>query len=436
MDAPAFLGIDLGTSGCRGVAIDATGDVITWARRPLPPSRRGPRGEAEQDPADWWQAVLAVLGELAEGCAGHTPVGLAVDGTSASLLLTDAAGNPLSAAWMYDDCRARDQLQRIDRLAPATAAVHSPSSSLAKLLQLQADLSSDDHHAIHEAEWVSNRLCARHGIGDENNCLKLGYDPITGRWPDWLQHLGLDRGLLPTVLPVGARLGNLTPSVARRTGLPTTLQVHAGTTDSTAAALACGIDQPGDGVTSLGSTLALKLLSEQPVFSPRHGVYSHKVFGRWLAGGASNSGGAVLRHEFDDQELVELSACIDPRRDSGLDYYPLLRPGERFPSNDPDLLPRLEPRPADRVRFLHGLLEGIARIEREGYRRLARLGAPPLHRVFTAGGGAVNATWGELRQRLLGVPVEPCRHPEAAYGAALIARRGHGAAIREAGIRA
>jgi hypothetical protein len=76
----------------------------------------------------------------------------------------------------------------------------------------------------------------------------------------------------------------------------------------------------------------------------------------WLVGGASNSGGAVLRQLFSDQQLTDLSAGIDPSVASPLDYYPLPAPGERFPVNDPQLQPRLEPRPADDALFLHGEL--------------------------------------------------------------------------------
>ncbi|MDD1651377.1 MAG: hypothetical protein LUO80_13460, partial [Methylococcaceae bacterium] len=103
---------------------------------------------------------------------------------------------------------------------------------------------------------------------------------------------------------------------------------------------------------------------------------------------------------------------------------PLPRPGERFPVNDPGLAPRLSPRPADDAEFLHGLLESLARIESRGYGLLAELGASPLLRVETAGGGAQNPVWTVIRQRLLQVPVARSGHTEAAYGSALLARDG------------
>ncbi|WP_421656819.1 hypothetical protein [Leptothermofonsia sp. ETS-13] len=80
-------------------------------------------------------------------------------------------------------------------------------------------------------------------------------------------------------------------------------------------------------------------------------------------GGASNTGGAVLQQFFTPAELDELSAQISPEIESPFDYYPLTKPGERFPINDAQLAPRLEPRPGDRIEFLHGLLESMARIE-------------------------------------------------------------------------
>ncbi len=115
---------------------------------------------------------------------------------------------------------------------------------------------------------------------------------------------------------------------------------------------------------------------------------------------------------------------IDPAIASPLDYWPLPKPGERFPVNDPQRAPRLTPRPADDAEFLHGLLESLGRIEARGYGLLAELGATPLRRVETAGGGAQNPAWTHIRQRLLGVPVTRAAHTEAAYGAALLARDG------------
>ena len=101
----------------------------------------------------------------------------------------------------------------------------------------------------------------------------------------------------------------------------------------------------------------------------------------------------MLSFEF----VKRLMAKLDPDHPTGLDYYPLLRPGERFPVNDPAYPPVLEPRPADEATFFQAVLEGITRIEKAGYDRLADLGGPQLRSVRTVGGGAVNAGWTQMR---------------------------------------
>lgn len=93
-------------------------------------------------------------------------------------------------------------------------------------------------------------------------------------------------------------------------------------------------------MTSLGSTLAIKLMSTTRIDDARFGVYSHRLDDKWLVGGASNTGGAVLRQLFSDEQLKELSKQIDPMEASSLDYYPLPTQGERFPIADPKMKPR------------------------------------------------------------------------------------------------
>ena len=416
---PTWLGIDLGTSGVRACLIDRDGEVLAESRTVLPPSATPTPGAAEQRPEHWWQAVLDTVDGLPPALRAELDA-IAVDGTSGTLLLCDRDGEPTSPALMYNDRRATAEAERLAAIAPPQAVVQTPTSTLAHLLWL-LDQGHRGAHALHQADWIAFRLGAPLGTSDEHNALKLGYDPQARRWPDWLGDTGVPTRLLPRVMPVGAPIGRLTPALRDRWGCRRAVTLVAGTTDSNAATLASGIRGIGEASTALGSTLVLKILSPRPVFAPEYGVYSHRLGDRWLAGGASNSGGAVLRRFFDDARLAELSARINPGRDSGLDYYPLPAPGERFPRNDPRLEPRLSPRPDDEVAFLHGLLEGIARIEREGYRRLHELGAPWPSRVVSTGGGARNPTWTAIRQRLLEVPVTAAEHAEAACGSARIA---------------
>lgn len=422
----AVIGIDLGTSGCRGVAVDPAGEVLAESRCPLPEPRTPGDGWVEQDPWLWWEAVVQVLGAIAPRLVGIPVKALCVDGTSATLLLADADGMPLTPGLLYNDRRAVASAARVDAVAPPESPARGPGSSLSKLLHLVSELgpgrsTSREVLALHQSDWIAGRLTGRYGWSDWNNALKLGYDPEGLDWPDWVLGLVSSNAVrLPQVLAPGAVLGPLSPRLAEGFGLDPLARVLAGTTDSTAAVLATGARASGEAVTCLGSTLVLKVVSERPFSASRFGVYSHRFGDHWLVGGASNSGGAVLRRFFRDDELVELSVRIDPGRPSGLDYYPLPSPGERFPRADPGLAPRISPIPRERVHLLQGLLEGMARIEAEGYALLAALGAPRPTRVLTTGGGSVNRAWEAIRRRTLGVPVLAAAHQEAAYGAALL----------------
>jgi len=422
--SPLFLGIDVGTSGLRLALIDATGNLVATVRESLPPFRRdGPR--TEQDPHDWWQALLSTFRRL-EPDLRRRIAAIAIDGTSGTVLLTDAQGRPLHPALMYDDARAGAEAERLRAVAPAESPVHSPTSGLAKLLWLQRrPFAKSARHALHQANWLLGRLGGRFGDTDANNALKTGYDPVNRRWPEWLSQTGLPREWLPAVHAAGAVLFPVDTDLAGELSLPPDALLVAGTTDSTAAFLATGAGRPGDAVTCLGSTLVLKVLGERPVFSPEYGIYSQPLGDLWLIGGASNSGGAVLRRFFSDARMRELESRLQPEKPTGFHYYPLPGVGERFPHNDPRRAPQLEPRPDDEAVFFQALLEGIAEIEAEGYRRLAECGAPWPTSVRTTGGGAANRAWSAIRARILGVPLIDAMHTEAAVGAARLAREGY-----------
>lgn len=417
-----FLGVDVGTSGCRALAITAEGLPVAEARAPLPaPLREGVRG-VSQDPRFWWTAVAGVLRDLAGRLGVYRPVALGIDGTSSTLLLCAADGRPLGPALLYSDARAQAEALEVGRCAPPDSPARGGSASLAKALYLaRRQPLPPDSWALHQADWLLGRLTGCFGISDWNNALKLGYDPSREVWPEWLARLDLGFRL-PRVVAPGTPVGVLVAEAAQATGLPPGLAVVAGTTDSTAAVLATGIRQAGEAVTCLGSTLVLKVLSPVAVVAPEYGVYSQRLGRLWLVGGASNSGGAVLRRFFDDRRMAALETRLRPKVPTGLDYYPLLSPGERFPVADPAWSPRLSPRPRDPARFFQGLLEGIAAIEARGYRRLQALGAPAPTAVCSIGGGARNRAWQEIRQRQLGVPVTAAAIQEAAYGTALLAR--------------
>jgi D-ribulokinase len=405
------LGVDIGTSGVRAAILAADGEVVGTASASL-----ASVGDDPTAPEVWWRATLACFARLRADCDLSGIVAVAVDGTSGTMVAVDDSGIPVGAARMYDQpCDDDAILARIDAEAPPDSPARGRTSGLARVLTMQDR--PRVRHVIHQADWLGGRLSGHFDRSDENNALKTGYDPVARHWPDWLARTGADLSKLPRVLEPSAPIGPVNED-ARQLGLPPSAIVHAGTTDGCASFLATGASQNGEAVTALGSTLVIKILSEKPIFAPAYGVYSHRLGDRWLVGGASNAGGAVIQHLFPNANLSELSAALKPDEQTGLHFYPLARPGERFPINDPNLTPRLAPRPADEATFFQAVLEGIAEIEALAYRRLGELGAPPLKSVRSVGGGAGNVGWTHIRQRLLGAPFETALSQEACVGTA------------------
>jgi hypothetical protein len=420
---PLYLGIDIGTSGCRAIAIDDDGGIHGRAFVSFPsPERSGPA--IEQDPQIWWRGLQDLLKELSTHIPLHSIQGIAIDGTSGTVIAADHSGMPLFPALMYNDARALKQAQIISQIAPVNSAAHGAASGLAKSCWLLEQLKGKPvAYLLNQSDWMVGQLSGHYGLSDHNNCLKMGYDAMTHQWPEWLEKLHVLVDLLPKAYTPGSLLTHVSTKAEKITGLKTGTPILAGTTDSTAAIYATGANKVGDAITSLGSTLVTKVISETPIFLPSAGVYSQPFGQHWLVGGGSNSGGNVLLHFFTPEQMQVMSKKIDPELSPQLDYYPLLTPGERFPVNDPDLQPRLEPRPEDDVVFFQGLLEGIAAIEQQAYQLLAALGAPYPSRIFSAGGGASNPVWTQIRDKLLATQMVEAEQQDAAYGTAKLLLR-------------
>lgn len=417
------IGLDLGTSGVRAVAVDSAGQILGAGSATLPATKAtGPR--REQSPEDWWNGCRTALDELSQKLDLSAAKAIAVDATSGTILPVDNHNRPLALARMYDDADTGDLAAKIKTLAPRESAAHGATSPAARALEWTK--LPRLHCIIHQADWINGCLGATNWQTDENNALKTGYDPVAREWPDWLRDFGLSPGILPEVVPVGTPIGQVSTQAAIALGIPAGITIAAGTTDGCATFLASGASEPGEASTALGSTIVLKLLCDRPIFAPQLGIYSHRIGDTWLAGGASNCGGKTLLQLFTAEQLAGLEASLDPTKPTGTDYYPLPSVGERFPVSDPKLAPRLTPRPSDDAQFLQGIYEAFARVEQSGYEKLATLGGPALRNVRHAGGGSRSATWMTLRSQALGVPQLLAWSEEAAAGAARLAWRSLG----------
>ena len=393
------LGIDLGTSGVRIAVLDRS-NTIQY-------STSVPYSVGLNRPDDWTQACSALIAGIPAE-QRHSIKALAVDGTSGTLLACDSTGRPQGEALLYSEACQGFELP-LQKLVPEGGPASSNSGSLARALQL-TKWCGPSTLLRHQADWINGWFLRDWTWGEEGNNLRLGWNLENHSWPEALtKQPWLNR--LPIIKPSGSTLGTIARARALELGLPNDVQIVAGTTDSNAAVLAT---DPGDddGITVLGTTLVMKRFTTVPIHGP--GITSHRVGGRWLCGGASNAGAGVLRQFFNDELLTELSRQINPDTNSGLIFRPLPRPGERFPVDDPSLMPILEPRPVSDALFLQGLLEGLADIEAQGWHTLKALGAKPPKRLISIGGGARNPQWRRIRERRLGVPVITSQQQPAA----------------------
>ena len=411
------LGVDLGSSGLRLALLNGQGKLVAERQAAYP----GPFEAA----ASWRDGLVTLVASLEPDLRRRIGA-IALDGTSGTLLRCDPNGSPLGDALPYHRACPEQQPACAAMVADGSPAA-SASGSLARALALRQG--ADGPGLLrHQADWLMGWLLGDWRWGEEGNNLKLGWDLVESCWSGTLSSQNW-ASELPEVVASGTRLGALGACARTLLDLEPGCLVVAGTTDANAAVLAAN-PQPGEGITVLGTTLVLKQFSPEPISGP--GISCHRLGGRWLVGGASNAGGGVLRQFFSGQDLAELSRQINPDRPSGLQLRPLPRPGERFPVDDPGLEPVLGPRPVSDALFLQGLLEGLAAIERAGWQRLRELGAPPIGRVISLGGGARNPQWRLLRQRCLGLPVWNRPNLSAAAG---VARLALGALEQEPGAR-
>ena len=424
----AYLGIDIGTGGVRGLAVTVDGRVLAQAdaaieAQPAQPDRH------EQAPEAWWTAAVRVLREL-----GRTPglAGIAVDGTSGTVLAIDADGTPLRLAMMYNDPRSVAEAEALNvagaELCAKLGYRFAASYALAKIAWVRNNEPACFDRAarfIHQADYLAGKLTGDFTVTDYSNALKTGYDLVEECWPDFIgAHLGiLDR--LPRVVALGQPVGKVSREIAEMAGLPEELPVFAGASDGTAACIASGIRRPGDYNTTIGTTMVFKGISERLCQHPDGLVYCHKLpGGRWLPGAASNTGAEWTTQRFageDPSALSTASAAHLPTRHLA---YPMMRKGERFPFLSASAEGFVTPEPAGTVEDFAAHLQGTAFVERWAYEVLDEVSGATGGEVFSMGGGSRSDVWMQCRADVTGRPVHRPACAESAFGSAVLAAAG------------
>lgn len=428
----AWIGIDLGTQSVRVLAAGDDGRSLGAASVPLSGIREGSRHE--QDPEAWWQAVCTATRRVVDGLT--VPVaGIAVDGTSGTLLLADAAGVPLTPGIMYDDARGAALLEPVNAAGRGVweqlgYGRMQATWALPKLAWLQSNhpalVTATGTQIMHQTDFINYRLAGHRVTTDLSSALKTGVDLLTEDWPfEVFDALGLPATLLPAVVRSGTQLAVVGAEAAALTGLPEGTPITAGATDGCAAQLGAGALEPGDWNSVLGTTLVLKGVTETLIRDPLGVVYSHKgPDGTWLPGGASSSGAGIIAQNFPGADLLDLENAAQAFHPGPATTYPLHAGGERFPFTAPDARSFTIGDPHGTAERYAAVLQGLAFVERLCFDYLAALGAPATGRVLLTGGGAQSRYWSQLRADVLGRPVYLPENPEPALGSALLAACG------------
>eukprot|EP00186_Timspurckia_oligopyrenoides_P004907 CAMPEP_0182447344 /NCGR_PEP_ID=MMETSP1172-20130603/14882_1 /TAXON_ID=708627 /ORGANISM="Timspurckia oligopyrenoides, Strain CCMP3278" /LENGTH=421 /DNA_ID=CAMNT_0024643745 /DNA_START=189 /DNA_END=1451 /DNA_ORIENTATION=+ len=417
------LGFDFGTSAARASVIDRNLSIgtsrIIYVCNPIPLTT--------QSPIEWISALIQLTNSIPLSIRSSISR-LSLDATSATCInLQDL--NVL----MYNSAIPKSSFKEFQNRIPLEHCSNSASSSLSKLLYwinlLQSDTTQQDFYFAHQADLllasilgsVSINTDGKHSslvsiskesqfpiISDWHNALKLGYDPYLQEYPDWMLNLISSSNKntkvhLPNVEIPGFVIGKVSKNGVLSDLIDSECEVTAGTTDSIAAFLASGACREGDACTSLGSTLAIKMLSRTRLDNAQLGVYSHRFPDinneLWLIGGASNCGCKILRDlDYSVEEIESLSEQMNAEKSTNTNYYPLplgFEYGERFPLDNPDQKCTVDITESNRMILLQGIFESIARIEAQGYATLNELGSIPQfpHRIFTSGGGSKNSKW-------------------------------------------
>ena len=417
-----YLGIDFGTTGVRLIIINNEKEIVEAIRTTIDlPTQKN--NQIYQDPNIWWDKLLESFNFLKKKNFNFSKIRkICVDGTSGTVLISDLNGKPLTHALMYNDASCVNESIIIKNISDNHPLFSSPNNALARSLYLfENNKFNSKIKILHQADWIIGKLLGEFNYSDNNNSLKLGYDSENNKWFEWIDKLTFNKDVFPIIKNPGHELGNLSLELVNEFGFNNQCIITAGTTDGIASFLSTGASKIGESVTAIGTTMVIKSIVKQPLFNTEYGIYSHKIGNLWLAGGASNVGGQILINLFKD-EINLLSKDIDTENLTGYKYYPLIKPGERFPINDPNLQPKLFPKPKDKKIFFQAVLEGITFVEKNCYEKLSELGGVYPQTVYSVGGGSTNHKWNILRSKILNTKIINPQNNEAAYGTALLAK--------------
>ncbi|GAA2463643.1 FGGY-family carbohydrate kinase [Nocardia seriolae] len=432
-----LLGIDIGTSGSKGVLVDQKGMVAMRAERPQRVSTPRP-GWVEHDAETvCWADFAAIARELVAAADGDPIDALSVSGIGPCLLPADAAGNPLRPAILYGvDTRATVEIDELEAELGAHTVLErcgSPLTSQAVgpklrwLIRHEPRVWKSTRMLLMASSFLVHRLTGRYVLDHQSasQCVPM-YDLMARDWArDWAESVA--PGLrLPELAWPTETVGQVTPEAAAATGLPAGLPVTTGTIDAWAEAAGVGVRAPGDCMIMYGTTMFLTQVLTHP--RPQPGLWT--TCGTWpgtytSAAGMATSGAITdwLRTltATDFTDLLDEAAHVPPGS-RGLLVLPYFA-GERTPLFDPDARGMIAGLTLthQRADLYRAVLEGIAYGVRHNLEVMSAAGAPAT-RLVAVGGGTKGGLWTRSVSDVTGLPQQlPADTVGAALGNALLA---------------
>ena len=422
---PSFVGLDVGTSAVKAIAISPAGEVLARAEEAYPLLTPRP-GWSEQDPERWWEAARDALDRLALRDVG----GIGLSGQMHGLVALDADRRVLRPAILWNDqrtgqeCRAIEERVGRERLVELTGNRALTGFTAPKLLWVrnnEPDVYRRIAHVVLPKDYVRLRLTGELAMDAADASGTLLLDVARRSWSqDVIDDLELDPSWLPPVFE--------SPEVAGETPDGVTVAVGAG--DQAAGAVGVGVIEGGSLSIVLGTSGVVFAATDGFVADERARLHSfcHAVPDTWHVMGVMLSAAGSLRWLRDVvapgagfDELLGEAERWQPGVE-GASFAPYLA-GERTPHADPDAragFAGLSLR-HDRGALVRAVLEGVAYGLRDSFELLGELGISA-QVARASGGGARSDLWLRIVASALGVPLERTAVDEgAAYGAALLA---------------
>ena len=433
-----FLGLDFGTSAVKALLVDGAQRTIGSASVPLQVQRPMP-GHAEQNPQDWWQAMLDAVDKLARDHPGAVSAiqGIGLSGQMHGAVLLDQSGSVLRPAILWNDVRAAAECAELEAAFPAlrqvTGNIAMPGFTAPKLLWVrkhEPDVFARVHTVLLPKAYIRYRLTGE-TIEDMSDASGSGWLDVGAR--DWsgaaLAATGLSRDAMPRLVEGNAPAGVLDAALAARWHMVRQPVLAGGAGDNAAGAVGLSAIRPGDAFVSLGTSGVLFATTDcfRPYPDAAVHAFCHALPGTWhqmgvtLSAAASLSWWAGVTGQTEAALLAETGAVSAP---SPALFLPYLG-GERTPHNDGAVRGAFAGLSYDTDRRLltQAVLEGVAFSLRDCLDALAASGTR-IEAADVIGGGSRSRTWIGIIASVLGIPLHRLAAGETggAFGAARLGR--------------